>query len=85
MEERADVEELLVHLDDILELVKEPLVNLGEIVDIVDGAASVKGVGDGEDSLVGRILELFVDILVVVVLLTPTSSVVILRAVKWRD
>lgn len=52
----------------MLELAEEPLVDLGELVDLVDGSAGVEGVGDREDALVGGILELFVDILVVVVL-----------------
>lgn len=45
--------ELLVHLDNVLKLVQEPLVNLGEVVQLVNGVAEVEhGVGNGEESAV---------------------------------
>jgi hypothetical protein len=45
--------ELLVHLDNVLELVQEPLVNLGEVVQLVNSVTEVEhGVGDGEESAV---------------------------------
>ncbi|GKT92902.1 LOW QUALITY PROTEIN: hypothetical protein Ct61P_10752 [Colletotrichum tofieldiae] len=44
-----------------LELVEEPLVDLGELPDLLDGVARVHGVGDGEQALVRGRLELVID------------------------
>ena len=46
--------DLLVDLDNVLELVQEPLVNLGQVVELVDSVAKVEHrVGDGEKSSIG--------------------------------
>ncbi|GKT45601.1 LOW QUALITY PROTEIN: uncharacterized protein ColSpa_05782 [Colletotrichum spaethianum] len=52
---------LLGEVTQALELVEEPLVDLGELPDLLDGVARVHGVGDGEQTLVGRRLELVID------------------------
>ena len=45
----------LVDVDDVLELMEEPAVYLGELVDAVDVVVrQVHGLGDDEDALVGR-------------------------------
>ena len=64
--EAADLLELLCAVDDVLELVQEPLVDLGEIVQPVDGVALVvHGLANGEPSAVGGVRELVVKVLAV--------------------
>ena len=50
------------------QLSQEPFVDSCECPDVFDGSTSVEGVGDRKDTFIGGILELFVDILVVIVL-----------------
>lgn len=59
----------LLHVDDMHQLVKEPLVDVGQLVNVINGTALVHSVGDGKQALVRRILELFIDILTERVLL----------------
>ena len=51
-----------IYVDDVLQLVEEPLVNLGQFVYLVDGITLVHGLGDDEDTLVGRFAESLVDV-----------------------
>jgi hypothetical protein len=52
----------------MFELSQEPLVNVGQLVDILNRSSSMHSVGDREDALIRRILELFVDILAEIIL-----------------
>ena len=54
--------QLLVDVDDVLELVEEPLVYLGELVYLVDGVAPVHGLGNHEDALVSGLAQGCVDV-----------------------
>ena len=46
-----------------LELLEEPLVNLGEVVNLIDRIASLHGLGDDKNTLVGRFAESLVDVI----------------------
>ena len=48
--------------ENVLQAEEEPLVNLGNFMDAVDGIAFLEGFHDGQDALVGRVRELGVDI-----------------------
>ena len=55
--------QVLVNVDDVLELMEEPAVNLGELVDALDVVVrKVHCLRDDEDALVGRLAEGLVDI-----------------------
>lgn len=69
MESNEDSRDDLLHLGEPLELPEEPLVDVGHLVDLVDGVASSERGSDGEESLVGRVPDLVVDVLHVVVLM----------------
>lgn len=71
---KGNARDNLLHVGNVVELVQEPLVNLCELVNFIDSSTGMESVGDGKDSFVGRILELFVDILVVVVLQNKAKS-----------
>ena len=62
--ERVDVTflQMFVNIDDMLELIEEPAVNLRQVVNLVHSIAFVHGFGDDEDTLVGRLTERLVDI-----------------------
>ncbi|KAH0294696.1 carbamoyl-phosphate synth, partial [Aureobasidium sp. EXF-3399] len=65
-ERRGNIADLLgahqlAKLAQSLELAQEPLVNLGQLPDLVDGVARVHGISDGKHSLVRRSLQLLVD------------------------
>ncbi|KAH3666829.1 hypothetical protein OGAPHI_003278 [Ogataea philodendri] len=49
-------------LDQTFQFVQEPSVNVGELVDLVDGISLRHGVGNGEQTLVRRSLQLRIDI-----------------------
>ncbi len=51
----------LSEVAEALELVEEPLVNLGHLPDLVNRVTGVHGVGDSEETLVRRGLELVID------------------------
>ena len=48
---------VLVGLDDVLQLIEEPFVDLGEVVDLIYRVAGAHSLGDHEDALVGRLPE----------------------------
>ncbi len=52
----------LVDVDDVLELIEEPLVNLRQVVNLVDGVALVHGLGDNEHTLVGGVAQGLIDV-----------------------
>ena len=53
---------LLINVDDMLQLLEEPLVNLSQLVDIVNGISLVHSLRDDEDTLVCRFTKSSVDI-----------------------
>ena len=55
--------QFLVDVNNMLEFLQEPLVDLGELVNLVDGISLVHRLGDDEDTLVGRLPQSTVDIL----------------------
>jgi hypothetical protein len=64
LSDRLEAAKGAVDLDDVVELVEEPLVDLGKVVDLVDGVVEVEhGVGDREETLVGGDGEGLVDVL----------------------
>lgn len=64
--EAANLLKLLCAVDNVLELVKEPLVDLGQIVQPVNGVSLVvHGLTNGEPSAVGGVCELVVKVLAV--------------------
>jgi hypothetical protein len=54
---------VLLHLEDIVELRQEPLIDVGHLVNFVDAVATMECGGDGKDALVRRVDQFFVDIL----------------------
>lgn len=62
-EKRSCVRDSLLNTDDVFELVEEPRVDVGELVDLLDGPTGVESVRDGEQATVGRLLQLLVDFL----------------------
>lgn len=68
-EEAADVLELVVAVNDVLELVQEPLVDLGQLVNLVNGVVLVKhSLANSQPAAVGGVLQDFVEVLEVVTL-----------------
>ena len=53
---------LLRGVHDVLQLLEEPAVNLGELVDLVDGVASAHSLRDHEDTLISRFAQSLVDV-----------------------
>ena len=65
-EQAADLLKLLCAVDNVLELVQEPLVDLGELVNPVHGVAFVvHSLTDGEPSAICGVCELVVEVLTV--------------------
>lgn len=63
-------------VNQVLELVQEPFVNLGQVMDLVDGVVLVEhGLANGEPSAVSRVLELKVEIVKLVTLETDKARV----------
>ena len=58
----APLVEFLRSLHDVHQLVEEPLVNLGEVVNLVYCVACTHSLRDDEDTLVGRFAQCFVDV-----------------------
>ena len=54
--------QLLGGVHDVHQLLQEPAVNLGELVNLVDGVAGTHSLGDDEDALVGRLAQCLVNI-----------------------
>ena len=74
--EGSDLLEFVGAVDDVLDLVEEPLVNLAEIVNLVDRVAFVEhGLANSEPAAVGRVLEHVVDVLKVITLETSELGV----------
>ena len=49
-------------VDDVLQLAQEPGIDLGQLVDAVDGVALLQRLGDGEDAQVGGMGQLVVEV-----------------------
>lgn len=64
----------LLHVKDILELREEPLVDVRHLPDLVDAVPTVESRRDSEDTLIGRIDELLIDVLDEVVLVISESE-----------
>ncbi len=54
--------QFVVGIDDALEFLQEPLVDLGEVVYLVNGIAGLHGLADDEDALVGWFVQCLVDV-----------------------
>ena len=54
--------QLVINVADILELLEEPFVYLGQVMNLIDGISHGHCFSDDEDTLVGGFLERFVDI-----------------------
>ena len=48
---------------DILHALDEPRVNLGQLLDALDGVAFLQSLGDGEDTEVGRVRKLLIQVI----------------------
>jgi len=57
-----DLLECLINVDDVFQLIEEPLVDLGQIMNLVDGIALMHGLGDHEHALVGGFTERGIDV-----------------------
>ena len=54
--------ELVLQVDDALESLEEPHVDLGELLDALDGVTLLQGLSDGEDAQVGGVLQGVVEV-----------------------
>ena len=57
---------LLQHMavvDDILQTLEEPRIDLGQLVDAIDAVTLLQSLGYGEDTQVGRVAQLFIQVL----------------------
>jgi hypothetical protein len=63
---------VFLHVEDILQLRQEPLVDVGHLPDLIDRIAAMEGSGYSKDALVGRVYELFIDIFNKVILRSHT-------------
>ena len=52
-----------VYIDDVLQLLQEPFVNLGQLVYLINGISLVHGLGNDEHALVGWLAQCLVDVL----------------------
>ena len=59
--------------DDVLQLLQEPAVNFGKLVDTVHGVAFAHGLGDNENTLVGRLHQRPVDVVDIQVMIANES------------
>ena len=74
--EGSDLLEFVGAVNDVLDLVKEPLVNLAQVVDLVDRVAFVEhSLTNSEPAAVGGVLEHVVDVLKVITLETSELGV----------
>lgn len=75
-EEASNVLHLVSAVDNVLELVQEPLVNLGQVVETVDSVALVEhSLADSQPTAVSWVLELVVEIVKLVSLETDEAGV----------
>jgi hypothetical protein len=58
----------LFHVEDVLQLGQEPLVDVGHVPNLVNRITAMECDGDGKDSLVRRVHEFLIDILDKVIL-----------------
>jgi len=65
-----DSHEALIHLKDVLKLRQEPFVNVRHLPNLVHAVATMESSRNGEDTLVGGINELFIDVLYILILKT---------------
>lgn len=74
--EGSDLLEFVSAVNDVLDLVEEPLVNLAQVVDLVNRVTFVEhGLANSEPAAVGRVLEHVVDVLEVIALETSELGV----------
>ena len=75
-EKASNVLHLVSAVDNVLELVQEPLVNLGQVVETLDSVALVEhSLADGQPTAVSWVLELVVEIVKLVSLETDEAGV----------
>ena len=60
--ERVQLLQLVLQVDDVLQSCEEPLVDLRQFFDAVDGIAFLQSLGDGEDAQIGGILQGVVEV-----------------------
>lgn len=58
-----DVQKVFLHVEDILQLRQEPLIDIGHLPNLIDRIASMKGGGNRKYAFVSRVYELLIDIL----------------------
>jgi hypothetical protein len=63
---------VFLHVEDILQLRQEPLVDVGHLPDLIDRVAPMEGGRDSKHTLVSRVYQLFIDILDEVILVRNT-------------
>ena len=54
--------QLVLQVDDVLQTLQEPDVDLRQLLDTLDGITFLEGLGDGEDTQVGRISQFLVEV-----------------------
>ena len=75
-EEATDLLQLVVAIDNVLELVQEPLVNLGQVMDLVHGVVLVEhGLTNGQPTSVSGVLQNLIQVLEGVTLETEEPGV----------
>ena len=50
-----DFLQLVIHVDNVVELVQEPVVNVGQLVELLNGVAGLEGSSQDEHPLVSRV------------------------------
>ena len=75
-EEAADLLELVVAIHNVLDLVQEPLVDLGQLVDLVNGVVLVEhSLSNGQPAAIGGVAESLIEVIELVTLETKVLRV----------
>ena len=60
---KNDVQKVFLHVEDILQLRQEPLIDIGHLPDFIDRVTSMEGGGYRKYAFVSRVYKLLIDIL----------------------